>query len=45
MEPLLEIRNLHKVFHRRGLPDMVAVNHISFSLMPEECLGINEKDI
>lgn len=40
MEPLLEIRNIHKVFHRRGLPDMVAVNHISFSLMSEECLGI-----
>lgn len=40
MEPILKVENLLKVFSRSGQRDMTAVNHVSFSLMPGECLGI-----
>ena len=40
MEPILKVRNLTKVFSRAGQEDFTAVNSISFSLNPGECLGI-----
>ncbi len=40
MEPILSVKHLTKVFTRKGQPDFTAVNHISFDLMPGECLGI-----
>ena len=40
MEPVLRVNHLTKVFTRKGQPDFIAVNHISFDLMPGECLGI-----
>ena len=40
MEPMLEVKNLTKVFERQGQPPCTAVNHISFSLFPGECLGV-----
>ena len=40
MEPILSVRNLTKVFTRKGQPDFTAVNHISFDLIPGECLGL-----
>ena len=40
MKPILEVKNLHKTFHRKGVADIVAVDHISFDLYPHECLGI-----
>ncbi len=40
MEPILKVENLTKVFSRSGQEDFTAVNGISFSLNPGECLGI-----
>ena len=40
MEPVLKVENLTKVFSRGGQQDFTAVDHISFELMPGECLGI-----
>ncbi len=40
MKPILEVKNLYKTFHRKGVADIVAVDHISFDLYPHECLGI-----
>ena len=40
MEPILKVCNLTKVFSRAGQEDFPAVNSISFSLNPGECLGI-----
>ena len=40
MEPILKVENLTKVFSRAGQEDFTAVNSISFSLNPGECLGI-----
>lgn len=40
MEPILKVENLTKVFSRSGQEDFTAVNSISFSLNPGECLGI-----
>ena len=40
MEPILKVCNLTKVFSRAGQEDFTAVNSISFSLNPGECLGI-----
>ena len=40
MEPILNVENLTKVFSRSGQEDFTAVNGISFSLSPGECLGI-----
>ena len=40
MEPILTVENLTKVFTRRGLADRTAVDHVSFSLYPGECLGV-----
>lgn len=40
MEPVLRVENLVKRFRSKGKPDVVAVNHVSFELMPGECLGI-----
>lgn len=40
MEPILEARDLEKVFHRRGMPDLTAVNGVSFSLYEGEALAI-----
>lgn len=40
MEPILKVENLTKVFSRGGQEDFTAVNGISFSLSPGECLGI-----
>lgn len=40
MEPVLTVNDLTKVFKRKGQPDITAVDKVSFSLMPGECLGI-----
>ena len=40
MEPILKVENLTKVFSRSGQDAFTAVNDISFSLNPCECLGI-----
>ncbi len=40
MEPILKVSNLTKVFSRSGQDAFTAVNDISFSLNPGECLGI-----
>lgn len=40
MKPILKVENLTKIFKRPGQPDFTAVDHISFELMPGECLGI-----
>ena len=40
MEAILKVENLTKVFTRAGQPDFTAVDHVSFELMPGECLGI-----
>ena len=40
MEPILEVKNLTKVFKREGQPPLTAVDHVSFSLFPGECLGV-----
>lgn len=40
MEPIIKVENLTKVFSRSGQEDFTAVNDISFSLNPGECLGI-----
>lgn len=40
MEPILKADNLTRVYTRKGQPDFTAVDHISFELMPGECLGL-----
>jgi len=40
MEPILTVNNLTKIFARKGYPDLVAVDHVSFTLHKGECLGI-----
>lgn len=40
MEPILEVRGLKKVFSQRGKRDVVAVNHMCFTLNAGENLGI-----
>ena len=40
MEPILKVEKLTKVFSRSGQDALTAVNDISFSLNPGECLGI-----
>ncbi|OUO81251.1 ABC transporter ATP-binding protein [Blautia sp. An249] len=40
MEPLLEVKNLTKVFEGRKQEEFAAVNQVSFSLYPHETLGI-----
>ena len=40
MEPVLSVHDLTKTFSRPGQTELTAVNHISFNLMPGECLGI-----
>lgn len=40
MKPVLEVRNLTKVFTQPGRPAFRAVDQISFQLMPGETLGI-----
>lgn len=40
MEPILEVKNLTKVFSQQGQADFTAVNGISFQLFPGECLAI-----
>ena len=39
-QPVLKVESLTKIFTRKGRPDMKAVDHISFELMPGECLGL-----
>ncbi len=39
-QPILKVESLTKVFTRKGQPDIAAVDHISFELMPGECLGL-----
>ncbi len=39
-QPVLEARELTKIFTRRGRPALTAVDHVSFRLMPGECLGL-----
>ncbi len=38
--PTLKVKDLTKVFTRKGHPDLTAVDHISFEIMPGECLGL-----
>lgn len=40
MEPVLEVRNLTKIFREEGKEDFTAVDNVSFSLYPGETLGI-----
>lgn len=40
MEPLLKANGLTKTFKQPGRPDFTALDHVSFELMPGECLGI-----
>lgn len=40
MESVLSVHDLTKTFSRPGQTELTAVNHISFDLMPGECLGI-----
>ena len=40
MEPILKVGNLTKIFTRKGQPDVIAVDQISFEMMPGECLGL-----
>ena len=40
MDPVLTVRGLTKIFKRKGQTDLTAVDDVSFSLMPGECLGI-----
>lgn len=40
MEPVLEVRDLTRTFSQSGRPDFIAVDHVSFQLMPGEVLGI-----
>lgn len=40
MEPILEVRDITRVFSQSGRSDITAVDHVSFQLMPGEVLGI-----
>ena len=40
MEPILSVHDLTKTFSRPGQSELTAVDHISFALLPGECLGI-----
>ncbi len=40
MEPILKVDHVTKSFSRKGQEDLVAVDDISFELMPGECLAI-----
>lgn len=40
MNPIIEVKNLTKIFFRNGKPDQTAVDHVSFQLYPGEILGI-----
>ncbi len=40
MPEVLRVENLTKVFRRRGQPDVVAADHVNFSLAEGGCLGI-----
>ena len=40
IQPVLKVQDLTKVFTRKGQPYVIAVDHISFELMPGECLGL-----
>lgn len=40
MTPILQVEHLSKSFFRKGQGDFTAVDDISFSLMPGECLAI-----
>ena len=40
IHPILKVQDLTKVFTRKGQPYVIAVDHISFELMPGECLGL-----
>src|SRR5699024_12348884 len=40
MEPVLEVKNLTKIFKRGGQEELAAVKNVSFCLYPGEILGI-----
>lgn len=40
MEPILQVTDLSKSFSQAGKPDFYAVDHVSFSLMPGQILGV-----
>jgi peptide/nickel transport system ATP-binding protein len=39
-QAILKVDNLTKVFSRKGKPDFTAVDHISFTMHPGECVGL-----
>lgn len=39
-QPVLLVEGLRKVFTRKGHPDFTAVDGVSFSVMPGECVGL-----
>ena len=39
-QPVLEVKDLRKVFTRKGYPDFTAVDGVSFTIMPGECVGL-----
>ena len=40
MKPLLELKNITKIFRRHGQHDLTALDNVNFSLFPGEILGI-----
>lgn len=38
--PVLEVKNLSRQFRRKSQPDVVAVDDVSFCVMPGECVGL-----
>jgi lipooligosaccharide transport system ATP-binding protein len=36
----LKVRNLRKVYRRKGQPELVAVDDVSFEVLPGECFGL-----
>ena len=39
-QSIIKVDNLTKIFTRKGQPDFIAVDHVSFELYPGECLGL-----
>lgn len=40
VDPILQVADLTKVFKRKGHSDVVAVDGVTFSVMPGECVGL-----
>ena len=40
MKPIISVQNLKKIFSRDGQEDFLAVDDVSFEVMPGECVGL-----